>query len=90
MCAIFGAFDGRTQLAEASIRRESILLAKRWSTRFISLEDVQNLRVGGAVREALRSPPFGFCLAKKNASVHADPWSSGNVWSNSFWWREMS
>ena len=27
--------------------------------------------------EAVRTPPYGFRVPQQNASVHADPWSSG-------------
>jgi hypothetical protein len=49
MRATFGAFDGRTHkeiaaMAEASIQREeSILLDEHWSTRSMSLDEIQNL-----------------------------------------------
>jgi hypothetical protein len=49
MRATFGAFDGRTHkiiaaFAETSNHREeSILVDEHWSTRSMSLEDVQNL-----------------------------------------------
>ena len=27
--------------------------------------------------EAVRTPPYGFCVPRQSAIVHADPWSSG-------------
>jgi hypothetical protein len=32
---------------------------------------------GFSTPEASRTPPFGLRIPQQNASVHADPWSSG-------------